>query len=199
MRPPATSRRSTVQATPNRARTGKDPHHRRPGLRPTPDRVRETLFNWLAGELDGARCLDLFAGTGALGFEAASRGAHRVVLVERDPGVAAHLERQARDLVADAVQVVCADARDFIDRCAERFDVVFLDPPFEASDPQALVDRIAAAGILAPSARVYLERPAGAAAPALPPGWRCRRERRAGRVHYALLDAGHEPDCRAES
>ena len=98
-------------------------------LRPTPGRVRETLFNWLGDDVDGARCLDLFAGTGALGLEAASRGAEVVVMVERELGVAAALENTARVLGVDNVEVVCADAlawRPLAGRC---FDIVFLDPP----------------------------------------------------------------------
>ena len=102
-------------------------------LRPTPDRVRETLFNWLGQRLDGLACLDLFAGSGALGFEALSRGARRVVMVERDRAVAAALRASAKELGASGADIVEGDSLKYLERSAERFDVVFLDPPF-ASD-----------------------------------------------------------------
>src|SRR6187455_3538465 len=102
----------------------------RPGLRPTPDRVRETLFNWLGQDLTGLACLDLFAGSGALGFEAASRGAARVVLVEKDRVALAELERSLAALGAAQVSIVAGDAHAFLKHEQARFDVVFLDPPF---------------------------------------------------------------------
>src|SRR5215470_13922301 len=98
-----------------------------PGLRPTPDRVRETLFNWLGQDLSGLACLDLYAGSGALGFEAASRGAARVVLVERDRVAAAALEKSRAELGAGEVEIVAGDADAYLKRARERFDVVFLD------------------------------------------------------------------------
>jgi 16S rRNA (guanine966-N2)-methyltransferase len=152
-------------------------------LRPTPDRVRETLFNWLGQRLDGLACLDLFAGSGALGFEAASRGAARVVMVERDRTVAAALRESARDLEAVGVEVVESDAIAWLASAKQKFDVAFLDPPY-ASD---LVARALAAlpPVLAPGARVYVESsaPVGTAGP-----WRALREDRAGAVRYALLE-----------
>ncbi len=157
----------------------------RPGLRPTSDRVRETLFNWLQPMLPGARVLDLFAGTGALGFEAASRGAARVVMVERDPALAASLREQAARLHADAVQVVHADALAWLHGApGEAFDGVFLDPPFDAGlwQPAAalLPPRLAA------GAWIYVESPAGAA-PALPPGWLPHRAGSTRDVSYVLF------------
>jgi 16S rRNA (guanine966-N2)-methyltransferase len=152
-------------------------------LRPTPDRVRETLFNWLGQRLDGLVCLDLFAGSGALGFEALSRGAARVVMVERDPAVAAALREAGRELDAAGLVVVQGDALDFLRRTHERFDVAFLDPPY-ASDlaPRALE---ALPARLNEGGRVYVEsaRPIAAAAP-----WSALREGRAGAVRYALFD-----------
>jgi len=152
-------------------------------LRPTPDRVRETLFNWLGQRLDGLACLDLFAGSGALGFEAASRGAARVVMVERDRKVAAGLRESARALEAADVEVVEGDAIEWLARPRERFDVAFLDPPY-ASD---LVTRALAVlpPALAPGARVYVESSAPVAAGG---PWRTLREDRAGAVRYALLE-----------
>ncbi len=164
-----------------------------PGLRPTPDRVRETLFNWLAPDLPGARCLDLFAGTGALGFEAASRGASRVVLVERDPRVVRHLEQQARALGAGEVQVVPADAESWLETCSERFDVVFLDPPFGTLDIPRLLARLAQSPVLAPHALVYLETPADGDPVCWPSGWSALRAQRAGRVRYHLALTSGDP------
>lgn len=155
-----------------------------PGLRPTPDRVRETLFNWLGQRLDGLVCLDLFAGSGALGFEAASRGAAHVTLVERDPRAVAALERSARLLQAPGLEIVRADALEFVALSPRRYDIVFLDPPFG----QGWLPRIHAAlpRVLAPGALVYAEAEAEAPPPA---DWRCRRHRQAGQVHYHLFEA----------
>ncbi|HEX5092559.1 MAG TPA: 16S rRNA (guanine(966)-N(2))-methyltransferase RsmD [Burkholderiales bacterium] len=151
-------------------------------LRPTPDRVRETLFNWLGQRLDGAQCLDLFAGSGALGFEAASRGAARVVLVERDRRAVVALRRARDALGAAAAEVVAGDAEAYLAGEGERFDVVFLDPPFRQNADAALLGRLAAR--LRPGARVYLE----AAQPAaVAPPWRELKRARAGQVSYQLL------------
>ena len=152
-------------------------------LRPTPDRVRETLFNWLGQRLDGLRCLDLFAGSGALGFEALSRGAASVVMVENDRAIAKALHDSARLLGAEGVTVVQSDALKYLERSGDKFDVVFVDPPF-ASD---LATRAMALlpPRLEPGARVYVE----SAAPLdLPGTWRLAREDRAGAVRYALYE-----------
>ena len=155
-------------------------------VRPTPDRVRETLFNWLRDDIVGARCLDLFAGTGALGFEAASRGAKHVVMVERGRGVAAMLEHAARTLGADNVEVVCADALAWRPPAGRTFDIVFLDPPFSGPAPEAALDRLDRQGALAPHCLVHLETNRDAAGIDLPPGWRFLHARRAGQVGYHL-------------
>ncbi len=159
----------------------------RPGLRPTPDRVRETLFNWLGQDLTGWRVLDAFAGSGALGFEAASRGAAEVVLVERDAGVAASLERTRQRLGGAAMRIERADALAWMARCAPgRFDLVLLDPPFGAGLLAPAL--VAALPLLAPGGAVYVESEAPAAAlGAAAPGLAVWREARAGAVHYALL------------
>jgi len=152
-------------------------------LRPTPDRVRETLFNWLGQKLEGRSCLDLFAGTGALGFEAASRGAARVVMVEHDRAVFEALNRTKATIGASAVEIVRDDAFAYLARTAERFDVVFLDPPFRQNALPALLEALPAR--LAPGARVYLE----AARPLEPdPSWRELKRARAGQVSYQLLE-----------
>ena len=154
----------------------------RPGLRPTPDRVRETLFNWLGQELSGLACLDLFAGSGALGFEAASRGAARVVMVEGDRVALAELHRSRAALGAEQVLVVGGDADAYLTREKERFDVVFLDPPFRQNAVPATLESLLPH--LAEGARVYVES-AAPAEPAAP--WVELRRARAGQVSYQLL------------
>jgi 16S rRNA (guanine(966)-N(2))-methyltransferase RsmD len=154
----------------------------RQDLRPTPDRVRETLFNWLGQDLTGKSCLDLFAGSGALGFEAASRGARRVVMVERDPATFRVLAASRAALDAAAVELKRADALEFLRDDGGVYDVVFLDPPFKADYWPRLVPLLPRH--LAPGALVYHE---GAARPVLPPGWAVHREGRAGQVTFQLL------------
>jgi len=154
----------------------------RPGLRPTPDRVRETLFNWLGQRLDGLACLDLFAGSGALGFEAASRGAARVVMVEQDPAVFLSL-KETRSLIGAAqVELVHDDAFSYLKRSTEQFDVVFLDPPFGQNALPGALERLA--GRLAPAARVYVE----SERPVEDDAWRELKRARAGQVSYQLLE-----------
>jgi 16S rRNA (guanine(966)-N(2))-methyltransferase RsmD len=155
----------------------------RPGLRPTPDRVRETLFNWLGQDLSGLTCLDLFAGSGALGFEAASRGAKRVVMVEVDRQTRIGLEETRRALGAASVEIVAGEALDFLGRPAGPFDVVFLDPPFRQNELSKVLERLPCC--LAAGARVYIE----AARPVEPSaGWRELKRKRAGQVSYQLLE-----------
>jgi 16S rRNA (guanine966-N2)-methyltransferase len=164
------------------------------GLRPTPDRVRETLFNWLGQRLDGQRCLDLFAGSGALGFEAASRGAARVVMVERNARAAAQLRANQAHLSARGIEVAEADALRLAASLAPgAFDVVFLDPPF---GDDALLTRAleVAAPLVAPDGWLYIESGAHldpAAQPALA-GWSVVREGKAGAVFYHLLQRENE-------
>jgi len=151
-------------------------------LRPTPDRVRETLFNWLGQDLAGLACLDLFAGSGALGFEAASRGAAAVVMVEQDRVALAELERSRSALGAAQVSIVAGDALAFLEADKARFDVVFLDPPFRQNAlPEALA-RLPPR--LQPRARVYVE--SAAPVPVAPP-WTELKRARAGQVSYQLL------------
>lgn len=164
-----------------------------PDVRPTPDRVRETVFNWLSSSLHGATCLDLFAGSGALGFEAVSRGAARAVLLDRDRAVLARLEQECERLDAgDAIRVLEADALAWLDRpaCA-RFDVVFVDPPRRLEVHREAMSLLAAHGWLAPDARVYLETGRHPAMPTLDPGWTVLRSGRAGDVRYHF--ASHDP------
>src|SRR5262245_49744399 len=137
-----------------------------PELRPSPDRVRETLFNWLAPVIEGARCLDLFAGSGALGLEAASRGAASVVLVDRDPRVRAALEASVERL-GGGVDIVCDDAFAWLARGGGPFDVVFVDPPFGEGLANRTCAALATSERLAPGARIYVESEAEAGAPEL--------------------------------
>lgn len=173
-----------VRVIAGRLRGSKLPVADRPGLRPTSDRARETLFNWLQGDVAGARALDLFAGTGALGFEAASRGAAAVRMLERDPMLAAGLRAQAERLRCPQVQVECVDALAWLARPPEPcFDLAFLDPPFAAGLWQP-----AAAALqpwLAASARVYVEGPAEFAL-VPPPGWRLHRQGQTRDARHAL-------------
>ncbi len=163
------------------------------GIRPTGDRVRETLFNWLAGRLEGMRCLDLFAGSGALGFEALSRGAASVLLVEQNSTAISHL-RANRDQLNAPVEILCADAWSLPFKGGEAFDIVFADPPFDSAETANLCKLLATAGCLAADALIYIEVGRSAALPELPPGWRVLRERMAGQVRYALLCAGEQTD-----
>lgn len=157
------------------------------GLRPTPDRVRETVFNWLAPVLPGARCLDLFAGSGALGFEAASRGAALVVLVERDAQVLRQLRANGTMLAASQVQVVAAEARNYLAGAAVPFDIVLLDPPYDKPDLLATCcAQLEAGGWLAPQARIYLETRGKDGPPSLPANWELVRSKQAGQVGYHL-------------
>jgi 16S rRNA (guanine966-N2)-methyltransferase len=152
-------------------------------LRPTPDRVRETLFNWLGQTLDGLSCLDLFAGSGALGFEALSRGAARVVMVENSRDGVQALRESARVLDAQGLEIVAADAIKYLGQGAERFDVAFVDPPYASDLAARALERLPAR--LNPGARVYVEsaEPLELEAP-----WRALREDRAGAVRYALYE-----------
>ncbi len=161
----------------------------RPGLRPTPERVRETLFNWLAPMIDGARCLDLFAGTGALGIEALSRGAATVVFVERDAQLASDLRANLTRL-DQAARVDCADALTWLERADASgadaaFDLVFLDPPFAADLWTPVARCLEQRGLLRPGALIYVECPADVAF-ALPADWLAHREGKAGDVRFAL-------------
>ena len=152
------------------------------GLRPTPDRVRETVFNWLGQDLSGRHCLDLFAGSGALGFEALSRGAASVTMVERNPGAFRALRENAALLDAAHLNLVCGDAIEFLRRTADMFDVMFLDPPFGEQLPDRtwplLLERLADGGLL------YLE--SGVEFKGCP-GLEILKHGEAGAVHYHLL------------
>jgi 16S rRNA (guanine966-N2)-methyltransferase len=158
------------------------------GLRPTADRVRETVFNWLQPVIEGARCLDLFAGSGAFGFEAASRGAGRVVMVDRDPRVVAGLKALGEKLGGNGIDLRCQDALSFLDGAPESFDILFLDPPFKSGLLPPVITKVLSAGWLAPMARVYVEADdEGALHSAVDGRLRFERLKKAGNVWYGLL------------
>ena len=164
------------------------PVAQRPGLRPTPDRVRETLFNWLGQDVTGWHCLDAFAGTGALGLEAASRGAASVLLVEQDAGLVAQLHQHQQRLQASTVRVQRGDALAALRQVAgQGLDLVLLDPPFDAT--ALFVPALqAAAAALAPQGFIYLEAPSAWTQEQLAPlGLALHRHLRAGAVHAHLL------------
>ena len=158
-------------------------------IRPTPDRVRETLFNWLAPTIGGARCLDLFAGSGALGLEALSRGARAVVFVDRDARIGAYLRETLGRLKCEAAEVRVGDAQRSLAGMQGPFDVVFLDPPFGAGLVPVYLAELASRGMLSPGALVYIESEAEAGEPVLPAGWVLHRTGRAGKVGYHLARA----------
>ncbi len=162
----------------------------KPGLRPTPDRVRETLFNWLGQDLTGWRCVDAFAGTGALGFEAASRGAKEVTLIEQDAALVAQLKKIKEQLKAEAVQVQRGDGITALKAWpAGSADLVFLDPPFDANLFEAALQ--AAVRAAAPGGYVYLEAPGTWSEEQLAPlGLALYRHLKAGSVHAHLLRRG---------
>ncbi|KTC99133.1 16S rRNA (guanine(966)-N(2))-methyltransferase RsmD [Legionella erythra] len=154
------------------------------GLRPTPDRVRETLFNWLMHDIRGARCLDAFAGSGALGFEAFSRGAAHVTLVEQNRLVFNHLLTVSRAFNAPELSVIHADALAFLSTTRETFDLVFLDPPFAHACHEACFTRLQASDCLPPGGLVYVESPESLTLN--PAAWQALKSKQAGHVFYAL-------------
>ncbi|MEY4588035.1 MAG: hypothetical protein RL497_111 [Pseudomonadota bacterium] len=156
------------------------------GLRPTSDRIRETLFNWLAAEIHQARCLDLCAGSGALGFEAISRGAQSAVLLDTHPAVVQQLNSHCQLLKTDQIRVLRQDAVSFLQQPASTvFNLVFLDPPFAANIWQPLAEALARGHWLAPDALVYIEAPIHQTLQ-LPNTWQRIKDKKAGQVAYRL-------------
>lgn len=165
-----------------------------PGIRPTPNSVRETLFNWLAPVIDGAKCLDLFAGSGALGLEALSRGASQVVFIDRDPKAVSKLKENAQAFGAtrEEAMVYCNQAHVAIRQLAARemvFDIVFLDPPFYKNNAVRYAKQINASGCLAPGGLVYVEVERGMDLVGMPENWACLHDDRRGHVRYLLYES----------
>ena len=160
-----------------------------PGLRPTADRLRETLFNWLQGEIEGANCLDLFAGSGALGLEALSRGAKMVRMVDQSRAVVRQLEQNVRLLdVQERVEIVAADGMRLLRKEADwQFDMVFLDPPFARGWLAQACQHLEGNGWLKTQSWIYLEQDSHRDWPPLPAGWQLHREARAGQAACRLL------------
>ena len=157
------------------------------GLRPTPDRVRETLFNWLQGRIPGARVLDLYAGTGAIGLEALSRGASSLVAVERSPALVRQLEAHLEALGVEGARVIRGELPEALGQVGGDHDLICLDPPFRAGVAPTLLGRIGELGLLAPEGLVYLESERDLDTDALE-GWRVFREAHAGQVGFRLFE-----------
>jgi 16S rRNA (guanine966-N2)-methyltransferase len=156
------------------------------GLRPTPDRVKETLFNWLMPVIQGARCLDAFAGSGSLGFEAFSRGAQRVVLIEASIPVYKNLKKNAVSLSAENIAILNTKAEAYLQTTSESFDIIFLDPPFAEEHIPLCLSHLAQTKTLVKGGLLYLESPSK---PELNPLlWKERRSKQAGRVFYTLYE-----------
>ena len=159
-----------------------------PGLRPTPARVRETVFNWLRNDLIGSRCLDLYAGSGALSFEAASREAKSVVQVENNPQACRALKENAIALAAGQIQIVQSDVFRYLAGEAEAFDVVFIDPPFAQDLVVQTCQWLEDKGWLSPHAKIYVETESTLKLTGIPPNWRLLKSKTAGEVGYCLFE-----------
>jgi len=159
-----------------------------PGLRPTSERIRETLFNWLAPRIQGAQCLDLFAGTGALGLEALSRGAGSTIFVEKSALAARKLIENIEALDVSGANVLQMDARTYLrEEATGPFDIVFLDPPFAADALEELCRLLQRQALLATDALIYIEQDRARPEVELPPGWQKTKNKTAGNVRYMLV------------
>jgi 16S rRNA (guanine966-N2)-methyltransferase len=155
-------------------------------IRPTPDRVRETVFNWLQNDIVDARCLDLFAGSGALGLEALSRGATQVDFVDCEPRIGSYLRETLKRLETTSGNVHTADSLKWLAGSVQPFDVVFLDPPFDASILPAVCQRLEEGGWLNPEALIYIESASSGGLPQLPVNWALIKSKTTGQVGYHL-------------
>ncbi len=156
-------------------------------LRPTPDRVRETLFNWLQADVPGSHCLDCFAGSGALGFEAASRGAGEVVMIEHNREAASALRRNIGLLEAENIQLVVADSMAWLRQNTHCFNIVFLDPPYSAGLLSQCCRLLEDRKSLAENAKIYIEHASGDKDISVPDNWKCLKQKSAGQVMYKLF------------
>lgn len=155
------------------------------GLRPTPARVRETIFTWLSGNIENARVLDLFAGSGALGFEALSRGADKVTLVEMNPQTVSTLKSVADTFKTDKVEVVKADALSYLENTSEKFNVIFVDPPYKLDIYEKTLSLILKRNLIDENSVIYVEMRNGSNQ--IVPGLECIREQTAGQAKYTLM------------
>ncbi|MBP7980714.1 MAG: 16S rRNA (guanine(966)-N(2))-methyltransferase RsmD [Tolumonas sp.] len=180
-------RSGTIRLISGQWRGRKLPVHDVEGLRPTTDRVKETLFNWLATDVRHSRCLDVFAGSGSLGFEALSRYASYVMMIEQEPKAARQLQQNLQTLQCTQAQVVCRDALQVLQQpCTEPFELVFLDPPFRKELLSQVIPLLEQQGWLADSALIYLERENEGTPPVIPANWQLLKDRQAGQVCYQL-------------
>lgn len=168
------------------------PVHDIAGLRPTTDRVKETVFNWLMNDVRASHCLDCFAGSGALGFEALSRGAASMTMVELDPTAAKQLQQNLELLNADNANVVKSDCLSYLQQQSQQqpFDLVFIDPPFRQGLAEKVCHLLEDKGLLSPSALIYVEVESELAQLSLPENWQQRKEKTAGQVRYSLYHRG---------
>ncbi|MCE7609702.1 16S rRNA (guanine(966)-N(2))-methyltransferase RsmD [Vibrio fluvialis] len=168
------------------------PVHDAEGLRPTTDRVKETLFNWLAQDIPHAKCLDLFAGSGGLGFEAASRQAEKVTMLEMNPQAFAQLKTNIAALKASTIEAINTDTLAYLNQPGQGYDVVFIDPPFRQGLLQQTVQLLEQNGWLAPNAMIYIESEKELPLTELPECWQLYREKIAGQVCYRLFERTSE-------
>lgn len=168
------------------------PVHDAQGLRPTTDRVKETLFNWLAQEVPGAKCLDLFAGSGGLGFEAASRQAESVTLIELNPTAFKQIQQNIAALNASNVQAVNSDALTFLQQVGTPQHIIFIDPPFRQGLLNETVTLLEQNDWLADDAMIYIETEKELPLDGIPNNWRLHREKTAGQVSYRLFERTSE-------
>ena len=159
----------------------------KPDLRPTASRTRETLFNWLQATIAGSHCLDMFAGSGVLGFEAVSRGAHAATLIDNDAQVVSQLKQQVVRLNTQAVNIIHANALQFLNQTPDQYDTVFIDPPFHDHDLEQLLEQLIKSACIKLHTQIYIEAPAGGLPKKLPAGLDWQRQSRAGEVEYGLL------------
>ncbi|EEX35407.1 MULTISPECIES: 16S rRNA (guanine(966)-N(2))-methyltransferase RsmD [Vibrio] len=164
------------------------PVHDAEGLRPTTDRVKETLFNWLAQDVPQAKCLDLFAGSGGLGFEAASRQADNVTMIELNPNAFNQLEKNIAALNSDNLTAINSDALSFLQQAGTPHHVVFIDPPFRKGLLEQTVTLLESNGWLAKDAMIYIETEKELALEGIPTNWHLHREKTAGQVSYRLFE-----------
>ncbi len=158
-----------------------------PGLRPTPVRIRETLFNWLQHDIIGSCCLDLFAGSGALGIEALSRGARKVIQIEKDAGACQSLRANKVQLAAQELEIIEMDVQQYLQREHGVFDLVFLDPPFGQGLAEVTCQKLAAGAWLKDQAKIYIETERSWDLTDIPDNWQLLKDKQAGDVHYQLF------------